>query len=95
MDVKHTDDGTKGIFFIEIEGKKMAEITYLHQSPHAICIEHTQVDDALKGQGVGYKLIEASVAYVRSNNLKVIPICSYAQAVFKKRQKEFADILTQ
>lgn len=93
MEVKHTDNGKKGSFYIEIENIKVAEMTYTHAEPNKIIIDHTEVSDTLKGQGVGYKLIDASVAYMRANSLKVIPLCPFANAVFRKKAQEYADIL--
>lgn len=93
MEVKHIDNETKGAFYIEIDAVKVAEMTYSHAKPNKIIIDHTEVSETLKGQGVGYKLIEASVAYMRANGLKVIPLCPFANAVFKKKHAEYADVI--
>ena len=93
MEIKQVDNGKKGAFYIEIDDKKVAEMTYSHAEPNKIIIDHTEVSETLKGQGVGYKLVEASVDYLRANNLKVIPLCPFANAVFKKKHNEYADIL--
>ncbi|WP_100613015.1 GNAT family N-acetyltransferase [Confluentibacter lentus] len=84
MEVKHLNNGRKGSFYVEIDNNKVAEMTYSHAEPNKIIIDHTEVSDTLKGQGVGYKLIDAAVEYMRANNLKVIPLCPFANAVFKK-----------
>ncbi|WP_100615319.1 GNAT family N-acetyltransferase [Confluentibacter citreus] len=93
MEVKHFDNEKKGAFYIEIENIKAAEMTYTHAGPNKIIIDHTEVNDALKGQGIGYKLIDAAIAYIRANDLKVIPLCPFANAFFKKRATEYSDIL--
>lgn len=93
MEIKQFDNGKKGAFFIEIDSIKSAEMTYIHAGPDKIIIDHTEVSDALKGQGIGYKLIDAAIAYIRANNLKVIPLCPFANAFFKKKAQECADIL--
>lgn len=93
MEVKQTDSRQKGAFYIELDGEKVAEMTYSHAKPNTIIIDHTEVDESLKGQGVGYKLVEAAVNYMRLKNLKVIPLCPFANAVFKKNQNEYADVL--
>lgn len=92
MEIKHKDDGKKGAFFIEAGGNQVALMTYTHAGPNKIIIDHTEVSDTLKGQGVGYKLVEASVEYMRANNLKAIPLCPFANAVFKKKGEEYADV---
>ncbi len=93
MEVKQSDNGKKGSFYIETDKTKVAEMTYTHAIPDKIIIDHTEVSDALKGQGIGYKLIDAAIVYIRANNLKVIPLCPFANAFFKKRAQEYADIL--
>lgn len=93
MEVQQTDNGNKGAFFIKIDEVKMAEMTYAHAEPDKLIIDHTEVNEALKGQGIGYKLIDAAVVYLRANQLKVIPLCPFANAVFKKKRDVYADVL--
>ncbi|MDO7171298.1 GNAT family N-acetyltransferase [Mariniflexile sp. AS56] len=93
MEVKQIDNEKKGAFYIEMDTVKVAEMTYSHAKPNKIIIDHTEVSDTLKGQGVGYKLVAAAVDYVRTNNLKVIPLCPFAAAVFKKKHDEYVDVL--
>jgi predicted GNAT family acetyltransferase len=93
MEIKQEDNGKKGKFYVEIDGKQEAEMIYSYAGHEKIIIEHTEVSEKLKGQGIGYKLIEEVVAFLRENNLKVIPLCPFANAVFKKRSKDYKDIL--
>lgn len=48
-------------------------------------IEHTDVDDSLGGKGVGLQLVYTAVEYARKNNIKIIPLCSFAKSVFDKK----------
>ncbi len=91
MEIKQNDSDKKGEFFHEVEGKKLGLMTYSHAGEDKIIIDHTEVDASLKGQGVGYKLVEAAVNYARKNNLKIMPLCPFANAVFKKRS-EYNDV---
>jgi len=93
METKQRDNGTKGAFYIEMAGKEEALMTYSHAGADKLIIDHTEVSDKLKGQGIGYKLVEAAVDYLRANHLKVIPLCPFANAVFKKKHEEYADVL--
>lgn len=93
MEVKQIDNGKKGVFYIEIDNAKVAKMTYSHAAPNKIIIDHTEVDESLKGQGIGYKLVDVAVEYLRANNLKVIPLCPFAHAVFKKKHDEYIDVL--
>ena len=85
MNIQQTDDSKKGAFFLEVEGEKLALMTYSHAGPGKFIIDHTEVDPSLKGQGVGYKLVEASVEYVRKNNLRIIPLCPFTHAVLRRK----------
>lgn len=92
MDIKHNQQENKGEFFYEIEGKKLGIMTYSKAGSDKIIIDHTEVDASLKGQGIGYKLVEAAVDYARENEVVVLPLCPFAAAVFKKRT-EYKDVL--
>lgn len=92
MEIKQKDNGKKGKFYIEIEGNQEAEMTYTYAGSDKIIIDHTEVSEKLKGQGIGYKLVEAAVNFMRSNQIKAIPLCTFANAVFKKKA-EYSDTL--
>jgi len=92
MNIKQEDNGKKGKFFVELDDKQEAEMTYTYAGSDKIIIDHTEVSEKLKGQGVGYKLVEAAVDFMRDKGLKVIPLCPFAAAVFKKKH-EYSDRL--
>ena len=93
MEIKHTDNGKEGSFYVELDGKKEAEMTYFYKNKDTIDIDHTEVKESLKGQGVGYKLIEEAVAFMRNKNLKAVTSCSYAKSIFEKNQAEYQDVI--
>ena len=92
MEVKHSDNGKAGQFFIEVDGKIEARMTYVYSDKKRIVIEHTIVNDSLRGQGVARKLFDAMVDYLRDNHFRAIPQCPYAKSVFDKNEKELADV---
>lgn len=57
-------------------------------------ITHVGVHPALRGMGVAGKIVEVSLAYARENNLRVIPMCSYA-AAFIRKHPEYAELTDQ
>jgi predicted GNAT family acetyltransferase len=91
--IEHEYDGNKGSFFLEIEGKRLATMDYVKAGEDLLTIEHTEVDDSLKGQGIGKKLLEKLVEYSRTKGIKVKPLCSFAVAVLNKTP-EWHDILS-
>lgn len=93
MKIQHQENQNKGKFFYEENGQQLAEMTYTWAGDDKIIIDHTEVDDSLRGQGVGYKLVEASVEFAREKKISILPLCPFANAVFRKKQ-EYSDILT-
>lgn len=92
MQVQQEDNGKKGEFYIEVNGSRDALITYSWAGSDKIIIDHTEVQNNLRGQGVGYKLIEASVKFMRKKGVKAIPLCPFAKSVFDKNPK-YSDVL--
>ncbi|RIW13129.1 N-acetyltransferase [Algoriphagus lacus] len=92
MEIQHKFDGRKGSFFMEEGGTHLAEMVYVMAGPKKMIIEHTEVDESLKGQGIGAKLLEDLVAYARKEEIKIIPLCPFAKATFKKRT-DLQDVL--
>jgi predicted GNAT family acetyltransferase len=90
--IQHRDDGKKGAFYYAPEGRLLAEMTYIHSGPDKMIIDHTEVDKSLEGQGIGRKLQEQLVQYVRAGGMKVIPLCPFAKVTFH-RVKEWQDVL--
>ena len=92
MEIQNKKVGNKGIFYVEKDKKMLAEMVYTMPSPDKMIIEHTEVSEELKGQGAGAQLVKEAVEYARSNNIKIIPLCPFANSVFKKKP-EYADVL--
>jgi hypothetical protein len=92
MLIQHKEGKSRGMFFIEDEGDVIAEIVYASGGDNTIIIEHTEVDESLRGQNIGYELVHRTVEFARSKGLKVSPVCPFAKAVFDKKP-DFADVL--
>lgn len=90
MEIQHYDDGKKG-HFKAVEGDVQAGMmTYVWAGDSKIIIDHTEGNPDFKG--VGIKLLNYAVDYVRANNLKVIPLCPFAKKMFD-RTEEIRDVL--
>jgi uncharacterized protein len=92
MEMKQKNDEKKGAFYIEENNKLLAEMTYVWAGTDRIIIDHTEVSDELSGKGIGKQLLAKSVEFARKNNLKIIPLCPFAKAIFDKVE-EFKDVL--
>ncbi|WP_332741587.1 GNAT family N-acetyltransferase [Hydrogenophaga sp.] len=82
--IEHQDSGAKGAFYVQKDGQCLAEMTYSRTNPSMIIVDHTEVDASLGGQGVGRKLLDALVHWVRATGTKVVPLCPFAKAQFDK-----------
>ena len=92
MEIQRRDDGRKGKFFIEENGKVVAEMTYVWAGTVKIIIDHTEIDKSLQGKNVGKKLVETAVKFARETGIKILPLCPFAKSVFDKTP-DYADVL--
>ena len=92
MQIKHREIGSKGLLYVEVEGEKLAEMTYSKAGDSLIIIDHTEVSEKLKGQGAGKQLVHAAVDYAREHNIKILPLCPFAKAIFDKTP-DYSDVL--
>jgi predicted GNAT family acetyltransferase len=83
---------TKGRYWVRAADGSEAEMTFTKTGSSMIIIDHTLVPDAFRGQGVGLKLVERGVADARAAGKKIIPLCPFAAAQFR-RHPEWADVL--
>lgn len=49
MEVQQEDNGKKGAFFMESEGQRQAVMTYTWAGSNKMIIDHTEVNDSLRG----------------------------------------------
>lgn len=92
MNIQHKSGETKGEFYLEINAEVKAKMTYSKLGNTQIIIDHTEVDDELRGENAGKALVEAGVEHARKNNLKVIPLCPFAKAMIQ-RDESLQDVL--
>jgi len=84
----------RGAFVIEEGGERLAEMAIAISAGNLI-VYHTEVSDKLRGQGIASKLLEHMVAYARKEQLKVVALCPYRNAQFKRHPEQYGDIWNQ
>jgi uncharacterized protein len=82
--IKQEESGHSGAFFLERDGKRLAEMTYSRANQALVIIDSTYVDAGLKGQAVGRKLLDAVVAWARETQTRIVATCPFASAQFAK-----------
>jgi len=92
MNIQQSDNGKKGRFFIEEGGQVLAEMTYVWAGKKII-IDHTEVSDTLEGKGIGKQLVDHAADFAREKDIKILPLCPFANAVMHKSSK-YADLLS-
>ena len=85
------DAHQRGAFVIEEGEQRLAEMAIAIEGSDLI-VFHTEVAEALQGQGIAAKLLAQMVDYARKNNLKVVPECPYVHAQFKRHREQYDDI---
>ena len=82
--IQHEEAASKGAFYIDKAGQRVAEMTYSRTNATMVIVDHTDVDPSLGGQGVGRALLGALVDWARTTGTKVVPQCPFAKAQFGK-----------
>ncbi|CAM2974759.1 GNAT family N-acetyltransferase [Chryseobacterium flavum] len=92
IEVKQNNDEKHGSFEAFIDGKRAGMMTYTWAGEERFIIDHTEVEEAYNGKGVGKEMLLAAVDFARKNEKKIIPLCPFAKASFQKSQ-ELQDVL--
>lgn len=82
--ISHEETGHRGAFFVAQDGERLAEMTYSRANESLVIIDHTEVSEVFRGQGVARQLLDAAVAWARQTGTKVLATCPYASARFAK-----------
>lgn len=80
------------IYLANEEEKNIAEVTFPAVKEQVVNVNHTYVDDSLRGQGIAGKLMEELVQQLKAENKKAVLSCSYAVMWFDKN-KQYDDLI--
>ena len=93
MDVTITrhGDARSGEYHAHIDGSDhIGRLTWVERGGARVA-DHTLVPPPIGGRGVAMRLVEAMVADARAQGFKIVPLCSYVDAAFR-RHPEWADL---
>jgi predicted GNAT family acetyltransferase len=82
--IEHEESDNRGAFFVERESIRLAEMTYSRVNDSLIIVDHTLVDEQLRGLGIARSLLDTLVAWARTTKTRVAATCPYAKAQFAK-----------
>ena len=66
------------IYKTDDTGKVIAEVTFPETAEGVYTIDHTFVDNSLRGQGIAGQLVQAAVDEITAKGGRVEATCSYA-----------------
>lgn len=95
MKIEHNSEASGGQFTaVDENNKKIGIMSYTltGAEKEKMAIEHTSVNPAFEGKGVGHSLVKEGVRYAREHQLKIVPVCWFVRLVID-RNPEMKDIL--
>jgi predicted GNAT family acetyltransferase len=92
IEVKHNNNEKNGNFEAFIDGNHAGLMTYTWAGDDRFIIDHTEVEEAYNGKGVGKEMLLSAVDFARENGKTIIPLCPFAKATFQKHE-ELQDVL--
>jgi len=92
MEIILKERDNKGFAMAREDNKRAGMMTYSIASENHIIIDHTEVEPEFKGKSVGKKMLYKIVDMAREKNIKITPLCPFANAMFKKLE-DIQDVL--
>lgn len=92
QEIKHKENDTRGMFYMEDDKGITSELTYKKQENGILIIDHTETRTELEGNGLASLLLKRSVEYAREKSYKINPLCPFAEVKFDEH-KEYRDVL--
>jgi predicted GNAT family acetyltransferase len=84
VNVTHSETATRGVFRIG----PVARMTYTRPSANVMKVNHTEVDQLLRGQGLAHQMYRAMVAFARQHHRQVIAVCPFVVAMFERNPQD-------
>ncbi|HEY1022956.1 MAG TPA: GNAT family N-acetyltransferase [Flavisolibacter sp.] len=81
----------RGAFLI-MDGEEQLSEMVISIAGDNLTVYHTEVSPKAEGRGLAKKMLAAMVDHARKNNLKVVPLCPYVHAQFKRHPEDYADV---
>jgi hypothetical protein len=87
-------NGRSGRYVARIDGVEgEATVTFTMRGPELISADHASAPASMRGTGAAIALVQHMVADARASGFKIVPLCSYIRAQYKKHS-EWRDVMT-
>jgi len=95
--ISHKESDGRGTFYIASQGsteQHQAALMYHYwgDDKSKVNVDHTEVNESLRGQDVGLSMLRELADWARKQNLGVSATCPFAVTMFKRYKEEFADV---
>lgn len=85
--ITHEDRGDGGRYVAAVAGsKRSGHLDWIQREDGVRVATHTLVPPAIGGRGVAAKLVEAMVADARAEGFRIVPACSFVEAMFRRNR---------
>lgn len=85
------EDGIYGEIQLFSDDKKAGKMD-ISVADGKLRVYHTEVNGEYEGRGFAKLLLNQLVSYAAENNLRVIPLCPYVLAQFKRDPEEYSNV---
>jgi len=94
LQVEVDEDPPRGRFkLLDNDGQLLGQMTFSRARDDLIIIDHTEVDDSLRGKGGGLRLFNGMVDWARNTGTEVMSTCPFTNSMFD-RNPASRDVLT-
>ena len=90
LDIQH--DTARSRFFAVVDGLQCV-VDYQLEGAR-MSVNHTRVPAQLEGRGIAAALVKQTLEWAQSQNLQVVPVCSYVSA-YLQRHPEYQSLTAQ
>lgn len=87
-----TDNTAESRYELGVDGQQ-AMLAY-HRKGGTVYLTHTEVPEALEGQGIGSRIVKHALDAARAAGEKVAPWCPFVRA-YVDRHPEYRDIVAE
>lgn len=85
--ITHEDRGDSGRYVAAVAGSgHSGRLDWVARGEGVRVATHTLVPPPIGGRGVAAKLVEAMVADARAQGFRIVPACSYVEAMFRRNK---------
>ena len=81
--------GTSGRYVARIDG---VDGDFTMRGPSLISADHTEAPASMRGTGAAMALVEHMIGDARASGFKIVPICPYVLAQYRKHP-EWSDVI--